>query len=198
MICFDGRVLDTARRLLAALVLAGCGVVALGAPSQAACPAATGTTQSHTKDASDVFSGTVQERAREGDQVVYDVEVDRVYKGEVSTAQVKVATPAASSDCGLPGLRTNRHYVFFAQADGSELATDRASGTASASARLVKKVERLLGDGRAAVAPEPEKAVFTRVADAQPDSLTRLAAPGVALVLVGLLGLLVVRRLARP
>jgi hypothetical protein len=197
VICFDGRVLDTVRRLLAALVLAGCGVLALGAPSQAACPAVTGTTQSHTKDASDVFSGTVKDRAREGDQVVYEVEVERVYKGEIGTAQVKVSTPAASNDCGLPDLRSNRRYVFFARADGSALATDQASGTASASARLVKKVERLLGDGRVAVAPEPEKAEFTRVADAQPDSLTRLAAPGVALVLVGLLGLLVVRRLAR-
>ena len=49
---------DNARRLLAALILAGCGVV-LGQLPAHACSCVSGTTQSHTKQASDVFTGTV-------------------------------------------------------------------------------------------------------------------------------------------
>jgi hypothetical protein len=61
----------------------------------------------------------------------------------------------------------------------------------------VKKVERVLGDGHTPTTPEPapEKAVFTLVDDAEPPALSRIAAPGVALVLAGLLGFFVVRRL---
>lgn len=195
MICFHVRVLDHARRSLAALLLAG-GAVVLGQAPALACPADTGTTQTHVKDATDVFTGTVSDVARHSSTVVYTVEVDRVYKGEVATSQVKVATSASSRGCGLPDLASGRPYVFFAAPDGSRLATDQRTGTATASEKLVAQVERLLGDGHDPVPPAPRTAHLTRVGDAAPTSLTRLAAPGAALVLAGLLGLLVVRRVA--
>jgi hypothetical protein len=47
------------------------------------------------------------------------------------------------------------------------------------------------------VPPAPAKPTFTRVADAEPTALTRLAAPGAAMLLVGLLGLMVFGALAR-
>ncbi|MCW2792589.1 MAG: hypothetical protein JWO76_1687 [Nocardioides sp.] len=190
-----------AGRFLAALVLAGIGVV-LGQLPAHACSCVSATTQSQTKDANDVFTGTItavmaaqKTDGQRGAIMTYDVEVDRVYKGDVSTSEVQVSSERGSSSCGLGRLAADKRYVFFAQSDGTELSADSCGGTARASDRLVSKVERLLGSGRAPVPPTPEKAVFTMVADAQPESLTRLAAPGVALVLAGLLGLFVVRRL---
>ena len=197
MICFDVRVLDNARRLLAALILAGCGVV-LGQLPAHACSCVSGGTQSHTKQASDVFTGTVSDvsRQRSGRPVTtYTVAVERVYKGEVRTATVEVSSTGSSHSCALTDLKVDRSYLFFARADGSALSANSCGGTAPASAAQVTRVERLLGDGRPATPPQVPKAEFTRVANAQPESLSRLAAPGVALVLAGLLGLFVVRRL---
>lgn len=190
-----------ARRLLAALVLAGFGVV-LGQLPAHACSCVSTSTQAQTKDAHDVFTGTItavqSERnpnGQRGATMTYDVEVERVYKGDVATSAVQVTSDRSSTSCGLGQLAADKRYVFFAQADGSDLSADSCGGTARASDQLVTKVERMLGAGRNPVPPEPAKAVFTRVADAEPATLTRMAAPGVALVLAGLLGLIVVRRL---
>jgi hypothetical protein len=195
------RVFVNAGRFLATLVLAGIGVV-LGQLPAHACTCASATTQSQTKDANDVFSGTItavmsarKTDGQRGATVTYDVEVDRVYKGDVSTSEVQVTSGRSSGSCGLGQLVADKRYVFFAQSDGTDLSADSCGGTARASDQLVSKVERLLGNGRGPVPSAPKKAVFTMVADAQPETLTRLAAPGVALVLAGLLGLFVVRRL---
>lgn len=190
-----------ARRLLAALVLAGCGVVVGQLPAHA-CSCVTTSTQAQAKAAHDVFTGTVTDVTRErgaGGAVTrtYDVQVERVYKGDVATATARVASSGDGASCGLGGLVADRRYVFFAKSGGAGLSANACSGTARASDRLVSKVERLLGEGRVPVAPAPETAVFTRVADSGPPTLTRTAAPGLALILVGLLGLVVVRRVAR-
>ena len=148
MICFDVRVLDNARRLLAALILAGCGVV-LGQLPAHACSCVSGTTQSHTKQASDVFTGTVSDvsRQRSGTLVTtYTVAVERVYKGEVRTASVEDTSTGSSHSCALTDLKVDRSYLFFARADGSALSANSCGGTAPASAAQVTRVERLLGD----------------------------------------------------
>ncbi|MBB6627826.1 hypothetical protein H5V45_10910 [Nocardioides sp. KIGAM211] len=190
-------------RLLAALLLAGLGLVLLGSGPASACPASggsNGSTQDHTKDASDVFLGDVTAQSRTDELVTYDVTVDRVYKGGVASEDVQVTTSAAARSCTGVELTVGRTYVFFAQAgdqSGDDLSITRADGTARASGDFRAEVEKLLGSGRAPVPPEPDKAVFTRVGDATTTSLTRLAAPGAALTLVGLLGLVVVRRVGR-
>jgi hypothetical protein len=197
---------STLRRLLAALLIAGSCVLVTALPAQA-CSCASATTQSHTKSAKAVFTGTVTSvtgagkvDGQRGATYTQQVEVDRVYKGGISTATVEVVTDAGGSgtgQCGLGGLVPGRSYMFFVQSDGETWTAAGCGGTAPASEHLVTQVVRLLGDGRPPMPPEPQQAVFTNVSDGEPTTLTRAAAPGLALVLVGLLGLVVVRRMGR-
>lgn len=206
MICCDAPVSSTLRRLLAALLIAGSCVLVTALPAQA-CSCASATTQSHTKSAKAVFTGTVTSvtgagkvDGQRGATYTQQVEVDRVYKGGISTATVEVVTDAGGSgtgQCGLGGLVPGRSYMFFVQSDGETWTAAGCGGTAPASEHLVTQVVRLLGDGRPPMPPEPQQAVFTNVSDGEPTTLTRAAAPGLALVLVGLLGLVVVRRMGR-
>jgi hypothetical protein len=148
-----------------------------------------------TKLADAVFTGTVSNRAHRGAKVVYTVGVERIYKGEVGETAT-VTTPRKARRCGLPDLQQGGSYVFFASTAGDELTLTSDSGTASATDARVARVERLLGAGTSPTPPEPVQATFTMVAG-EPTSLARLAAPGVALVIVGLLGLLLVASLGR-
>ena len=178
------------RLLPAALLLAGSGAVlgatpsALGAAPR--CPAGPSTVQAQTMAADDVFTGTVTERASDGTSVGYTVEVDRVYKGDVDATQVTVTTATAARGCGLPDLKVDSPYLFFTT--GQDLVTSSESGTAAATDARVAQVEALLGDGRAPTPPEPETATFT-VVGGEPTTLARSVAPGLALVIVGVLGL---------
>jgi hypothetical protein len=184
----------TTRRLLTALLLACSAVVVLGAPSQAACPANRVSLKQHTIDADDVFTGVVGERTVAGTTATYTVDVQRVYQGELAGEQVAVSSDTRPRACGLPTLKTGSTYLFFTTEAGSDLMTDRRSGTALASTAYVARVEALLGAGSPAAPPAtaaPDKATFTTVADA-PAKVQRLAAPGAALVIVGVLGLVFV------
>jgi hypothetical protein len=192
VICWNVGV--NARRLLAALALTG-SVLAVGTA-----PAVAGTA-SDAKHASAVFTGTVTRatttpaKRHAPSATTADVEVKRVYKGAIATTTVRVGSTRTSRDCARVRLREHREYVFFVSGDGSDLTTDGCSGTRRADRPTLARVEGVLGDGRPPVPPRPEQAVFSRVVDAEPPTLTRMAAPGIALVIVGLLGLVVVRRL---
>jgi hypothetical protein len=186
------------RQLLAALLLAGSAVAVTGAPAAAACPTPTGGLAEHAKVAADVFSGAVAGRSESGSIVTYTITVDRVYKGSVSTEQVSVTTDTRPRACGLPTLPQGTEYVFFAQESGGELTTGRRTGTAPATPEYIARVEGMLGAGRPAVTPPPPPAevTFTTVAE-ESDELQRVAAPGVALILAGLLGLVLVAAVGR-
>lgn len=194
--------LSHAHRLLIALVLAGSAVVLTQLPAHA-CKCAAGSTKDDIKRADAVFSGVLLDSStgrtgeRDRRETTYEIEAETVYRGTVKTADIVVTTETDSS-CGLGELEADKRYLFFVVEDGAKLTTDQCSGTARASGELVEKVEKALGAGTPLTPTrEPvEKVVFTRVADAEPDSLARLAAPGAALVLAGFLGLLLVRRLA--
>lgn len=176
------------RRLLAALLLALAGLVAWGAApagAQARCPDLGGVAAS-AKRASDVFTGTVETRTAERKLATLTVTVDRVYKGSVDSEQVEVDTPKSGVACGIRATSGDR-YVFFAQDNDGQLLVARGDGTARATDALVGKVEALLGDGQSPTPPEPEQAVFTMVAG-EPADFQRLAAPGAALVIIGILG----------
>lgn len=182
------------RRLLAVLLLVGGAVVLVAAPASA-CPASNASWSQQVREADAVFTGTVSDRVRQGPGIHYTVQVDRSYKGDVGE-EAMVMTPRSTRACGLPDLAEGSAYLFFATDNGGDLAISSQGGTTGATDAHVARVERLLGAGTSPIPPETEHATFTLVAD-EPMSRSRLAAPGVALVLVGLLGLVLVLSLGR-
>ena len=186
------------RRPFAALLL-GAVVAALPGAAHAA------TQKSVRQDAAAadvVFRGkvTAVEKAtgKPGHQMRdYVVQADRVYQGSTATTTVRVTTRTGGSSCALPKLATGSSYIFFVVEQDSLLKTDRCQGTSAATAKLTRLVVKQLGDGKLPQTPAVENPTFTRVSGATPSAVTRLAAPGAAMLLVSLLGLLVVGRLGR-
>ncbi|WP_126688308.1 hypothetical protein [Nocardioides ferulae] len=190
-------VLPLAARLLAALVLLAGALVIGPAPAAYACSCKSATVAQHAEDADAVFQGVIVERPERvpGERrLVYRVEVDRVYQGTVDDT-VEVSTAADSSVCGLPDLPLDRDVLFFADGSASSWRVNSCGGTAVATGALVARVESKLGEWQPEPTPAPDHATLTPVADGDPETFTRVAAPGLAMVIAGLLGLLLVRRL---
>ncbi|MET0524203.1 MAG: hypothetical protein ABWZ91_05335 [Nocardioides sp.] len=196
------------RRLLAASLLAA-SVVLVGAPYSASAPARPASPDNCVKvtaaDAADiadaVFTGLVTSvrRVTPGEPFFTNsVQVDQVYKGPIEVPAVSVITRSNSRNRpGLGPLEEEERYLFFVRAGTDALTAGGCSGTGVAGADEVTRIEEVLGEGRPAVPPPAPEASFDRVAQADPVDFTRSAAPGLALVLIGLLGLVVVRRLGR-
>jgi hypothetical protein len=157
-----------------------------------------------SKSAMAVFTGSVTAVAKQdkppGDPGAYylqDVAVTRVYQGEIDTEAVQVRTERTPKECSLGELAVGTEYLFFAVSSGDPWIAESTGGTVPVDPEVVEKVERVLGEGRDPVPPAPESAEFTPVESGDPTTLSRAAAPGLALILVGLLGLIVVRGLGR-
>jgi hypothetical protein len=157
-----------------------------------------------SKAAMAVFTGSVTAVAKEekpvGERGAYylqDVTVSRVYQGEIETEAVQVRTEKTPKECSLGELEVGTEYLFFVTSSGNPWIAESGGGTVAADADVVDKVVRVLGEGRDPVPPPPETAEFTPVNTDEPTTLSRAAAPGLALVLIGLLGLIVVRGLSR-
>ena len=200
MICCDAPVL---RRLLttllggALLVLGTVVPPAQAAPSAPECPPVT--VEQSTKAAMAVFSGTVSAIERQprtdgapGAIYLQTVTVDQVYQGQIRTETVQVQTDRNRLACSLGSLVQDAEYMFFVTGTGEPWVASGTSGTQPVSADLVTQVEALLGPGEPPIDPPSEQAEFTPVDTSEPQSLARAAAPGAALIIVGLLGLLVV------
>jgi hypothetical protein len=184
------------RRLLTlALAASGALVVATAAPAAAACEHPNATLEQQTVRADAVFTGTVSERTASQRSVAFEVDVDLVYKGE-AVEQATVRTPSGEKACGVPDLKVDQDYVWYVAEDGETLTATKDGGTTRATPAHVQQVENLLGQGTSPTPPVPVEATFTTVAG-ETTELTRLAAPGAALVIVGLLGLLLVGALGR-
>lgn len=186
---------------ISAALVGGALLATSPAPATAA-PAAPCPQRSLNKEikrADVVFRGMVDKvrPARgKGDQRTrtYKVTADRVYRSSLITDSVRV-TAEIGATCPPPDLVKDKRYIFFVTEEGSRLVS--TSATARASHRLTAQIVAKLGDGAQPRSAPPVTAEFSTVADAAPPRLSRLLAPGAALLLVSLLGLLVVGRLGR-
>jgi hypothetical protein len=211
VICCDAPVL---RRLLTTALgglLAGFLVLSIGSPAQAAAkphraPQCRPTVEDSAKAATAVFSGTVSAQpqrqprpdGRKGAIYLQTVTVTLVYRGDVSTQSVQVQTDRdRAATCNLGALDAGRDYMFFVSGLSQPWVATGTSGTRVLNDKVVGEVTDLLGEGRPPIEPPPEHAAFTPVDTDAPQSLSRAAAPGAALVLVGVLGLMVVRGISR-
>lgn len=183
------------RAVLVLLVVSLGLVLATGAPA-AACRCKPGTFEQQVKRADVVFLATVDAVTEEQPGHSYALTATRAYVGSVEHA-TEVQSLSGPTGCGLGALKEGRDYVFLARGSAPPYKANSCGGTATATAERVGKVEALLGEGRVVALPPPPKAEMTRVEESPPLGFARLAAPGAAAVLLGVLGLFVVRRLAR-
>lgn len=187
-----------ALRPLLALLLAGplvlVGLVVAAGPA-AACSCAVTSFKQQVRLADTIFVGKVQGSGTpSGADLTYDVVASRVFKGDLESAKVQVTSAADSAGCGIGPVEPGQNWLFLTQ----EGTTSVCAGTAPATTEVMERAQRRFGIGTRLEPPAPTEAVRTRVETGQPVELSRLAAPGAALVLLGLLGLAVVSRVGRP
>lgn len=179
--------------LLVAGLVASVGVLIGAAPAQA-CSCESADLRKLTKSADIVHVGVVQSSSTsEAGSEQFQVLAQRLFKGELDSARVTVTNPVGGA-CALGPIGKGERWLFLT---GPDHTTTLCDGTRRLRQRDLERVQKILGVGERLPAPDPEKAVLTPVETDPPEEFTRLAAPGAAAVLLGLLGLVVVGRLNR-
>ncbi len=188
--------LTTMARVLIAALLGVSGLL-LASPAPAfACKCQVADIAQQTTRADAVFVGTVDSVTPVGKRYEYAVTAIKSYKGTVER-NVTVSSNKESAACGLGELKAGAGYVFLVSGAASPFAANSCGGSGPVSADRIAEIETVLGSGVVIAAPAPPSPTMTKVDASTPTSMARLAAPGGALVLIGLLGLLVARRLSR-
>ncbi len=152
----------------------------------------------HLKAADVVVSGTISAVDDSPRPESFTVRLTRIYRGKVTTPTL---TFEQSPTCPQRDVVTGQQWFVLAEqpkADGARPQVSVCTGSVILDGSVTRVVEKTLGTGTAAPQPPPPSATFTSVEGSGPARFTRMAAPGAAMVVVGLLGMLVVGRLGRP
>jgi hypothetical protein len=183
-------------RLLIAALLAMSGLVLATAAPAFACTCKPTDVEKQTRRADAVFVASVDGVTEVGRKFEYALTASHAYKGTIDR-ETAVTTRQATTACGLGELEAGTDYVFLVTGDTPPYSASSCDGSGRASTGRMEKIEAALGAGEVISPPAPPVPTMTKVEESAPASVSRLAAPGGALVLVGFLGLLVVGRLAR-
>ncbi|WP_328527910.1 hypothetical protein OG984_19800 [Nocardioides sp. NBC_00368] len=130
---------------------------------------------------------------RKGGPVVYPVTVVKALKGVISGSNLQVTLN--TGPCQRKSLTANEDYYFFVQQKGD---TILAAGSSPRVEEYTDKLQaEIAKEFPEAIAPEPQQVSFSEPASPEGAKLVEVAAPGVVLVVVGLLGLIIVMILGR-
>ncbi len=147
------RSLRTAPALLLGLLIAAGAVLAVPGTAYACSCVAAGPRQYLEWADAVVWADVVEvSKSTPIGEAHYLLEVDRVYKGEV-TRSVQVDSNASGAACGLEGIESDRSYAFFLDGDGSPYSATLCGGT-GAVAR--DRLERVVGAGAPGAADPSE------------------------------------------
>ncbi|MEQ6903851.1 hypothetical protein, partial [Nocardioides sp. YIM 152588] len=152
-----------------------------------------------------VFAGEIVEREvvrASGEKLGwrYTIEVGAGFTGLVSSdSRVRLTVPNEDGRLLSARLPKGASYLFFATEDGSQLVADPCLGVVRLKGGLTTALTDRLDEYLSPPAPVVPTPTLTRDADTDEESpaLGRLVAPGAALALVGVLGLVLVSRLGR-
>jgi hypothetical protein len=130
---------------------------------------------------------------KKGGPVVYPVTVVKALKGVTGGSSLEVALNPGV--CQKKSLTANEDYYFFVQKKGD---TILAAGSVPRVEEYTDKLQaEIAKEFPEVIAPEPQQVSFSEPASPEGQKLVEVAAPGVALVVVGLLGLIIVMILGR-
>ncbi|MDN5745982.1 MAG: hypothetical protein L0H31_12775, partial [Nocardioidaceae bacterium] len=133
----------------------------------------------------------------DGGEVVHHVIVTRPLAGDLVKGDPARIELIASGGESATQLRVQGTYLLFATGDGSTLQADACAGWVQVSARdslALKRLKSALSEPPPTPRPEVNMTASTSVDRDGPD-LGRLVAPGGALALIGVLGLVLISRI---
>lgn len=175
--------------LLAALIASAGLVLAVAVPSYA-CKCARSDAAQRVERADVIFTATIDDMQQAGANLRYSVTAARAFKGEVAR-DLEVRTNDAASACGLGRIEIGTDYIFYASGADTPYTANSCSGSGPLTDKRLSELVEVTGEGTPVAAPEPPKPTMSKVEESPPLRASRLAAPGAALVLLGVLGYVV-------